>query len=155
MSKEYAISLLKTAKSLNDPEDIKRFVESAIGRLEPEQDVVPGIEMVAIMISEALNEITKNAPDWQDSPDERAMKLCILEKSLFQIKEYTSMGIKIRYQAVLDNAGALQNAKANRSLKEYEKAEIQVSLEGGSTGKTTLDGREKAVEVAAKIQEGN
>jgi hypothetical protein len=125
MSKERAIALLRTAKILNDPEDIKRFVESAINKLDPETDIVPGIEMAVEMIESSLLSIRENAPDWQDTVVERAQKLSIVEAELGQIKEYASQGAKIRYQAALDNAEGLKKARMNRSLGDYEDRQLE------------------------------
>lgn len=128
MSKERAIALLGTAKTMQSPEDMRSLIAKALLFLRTEPDIVPGLEIAEEMIAEAHTKLKANLPDWADDPSERAEKIAICESALLQIKEYASEGLKARVQGSLDVAEELMKGKLNRSLQEFSEEETRVSI---------------------------
>ncbi len=128
MSKERAIALLGTAKTMQSPEDMRSLIAKALLFLRTEPDIVPGLEIAEEMIAEAHAKLKANLPDWADDPSERAEKIAICESALLQIKEYASEGLKARAQGSLDVAEELIKGKLNRSLQEFSEEETKVSV---------------------------
>jgi hypothetical protein len=134
MSKERAIALLGTAKNLLSPEDMRRFIDSALVQLRTDVEPIEALEMARDMIEEALLQLGKNLPDERrDSPEDLAEKMAICESALLQIKEYAAMGLKARAQGSLDVAEDLLRGQVNRSLQEFsEPTSVTLETEGKS-----------------------
>jgi hypothetical protein len=138
MSKERAIALLGTAKMMESPEDIRALINKALLFLDTDLDLVPAIELAKDMIWEALQQIQKNAPLHTDTPQERAEKIPICESALLQIAEYAKLALKARVQGSIEVAENLQKSKENHTLHDFADTEVEISVEGGSTVKTTM-----------------
>lgn len=119
MSKERAISLLGTAKTMDSPVDMRSMIDKALRFLQTEPDPIPGLELARDMIHEGLQKLHANMPDWADTPQEKAEKFAICEAALGQIKEYASIGLKARTQGTLDTAEDLLKGQANHCLQEF------------------------------------
>lgn len=135
MSKERAIALLGTAKNLLSPEDMRRFIDSALVQLRTEADPIPAIKMSKDMIAGGLAQLSKNLPDQFDTPEELAEKFTICESALAQIKEYASAGLKARGRGSLDVAEDLLKGQANHSLEDFaddKDTKITIEHEGES-----------------------
>jgi len=137
MSKERAIALLGTAKTMQSPEDMRSLINKALLFLNTEVDLVPGVELARDMIHEGLQQLDRNMPDYADTPIERAEKIHICESALLQIKEYAAMGLKARTQGSLEVAEDLLKGQANHSLEDYSDASVTITGPDGQVTETT------------------
>ncbi len=150
MSKERAIALLGTAKTMESPEDMRSLIAKALLFLRTEPDIVPGLEIAEEMIAEAHARLKTNLPDWADEPSERAEKITICESTLLQIKEYAAEGLKARAQGSLDVAEELMKGRLNHSLQDYEDTKVSITGPDGDTVETTAGRFNQVAEAVQK-----
>ena len=138
MSKERAIALLGTAKNLLSPEDMRRFIDSALVQLRTDVEPIEAMEIARDMIEGSLMKLSKNLPDdRRDSPEELAEKFTICEAALLQIKEYAAMGLKARTQGSMDVAEVLCEGQVNHSLDDYSDTKVTITSPDGQVTETT------------------
>lgn len=148
MSKEKAIALLGTAKTMQSPEDMRSLIAKALRLLDTEIDLVPGLELTRDMIYEGLQQLHRNMPDYADTPAERSEKIHICESALSQIKEYAIMGLKARAQGSLDVAEDLLKVHLNHSLGDYSKEETSCTIR---TDKSEVTVGPKEIETLERV----
>jgi len=134
MSRERAIALLGTARNMMSPEDMRRFIDSALVQLRTDVEPIEAMEMARDMIEGSLMKLSKNLPDdRRDSPVELAEKFTICEAALLQIKEYAAMGLKARTQGSMDVAEVLCEGQVNHSLQDFSgPTSVTLETEGKS-----------------------
>ncbi len=148
--KDRAIALLGTARSLESPNDMVNLIERAVAYLRDEPELIDGMRMVTDMIYGALGSLVKNMPGPEDTLKDRAEKIHICEASLLQIVDYAKQGLKVRQLGSMEFAEAAKQAQINHGLHEFADANVEISVEGGSTVKTTFKNFEKAAEAVQR-----
>jgi hypothetical protein len=138
---EKAIAILGTAAGLHSIEDARELIEKAERYLRDEPDLVPALRLSAEMISEALNRLAENMPNYEDKPPERATKIHICESALLQIVEYGKAGLAARKLGSQEVAEAILAGKAQTSLLEFEEGQAMKHIlkEHGATMDVRLE----------------
>lgn len=108
------------------------------------------IEIVSGEITENVVLLSKNLPKDNDTMEELAQKYSKIEYYLNKIREYTKEGLKARRYGSDFVAQNLTINQKHRSLSDFEKEDstVEVSINGGSTVKTTMAGFERAAKLA-------
>jgi hypothetical protein len=137
---EKAISILETASGLHSIEDARELIDEAIYHLRDEPELVPALELSRDMIMAGVDRLAANMPKYEDSASERASKIHICESALLQIVEYGKAGLSARRLGSQEVAEKILRDKNQKSLQEFDDCEVEVSIAGGSTVKTTMAG---------------
>jgi predicted nucleic-acid-binding protein len=145
---EKAISILETASGLHSIEDARELIDKAIYHLRDEPELVPALQLSRDMIYEAIDRLAGNMPKHEDSASERSSKIHICESALLQIVEYAKAGLAARRLGSQEVAEKILRDKAQKSMVEFDDAAIEISVNGGSTVKTTMAGFERAAKLA-------
>ena len=116
-------------------------------------DCSPGacLEICTANIQENLLAITKHIPTGNEcSQAELAKKYTILGRCFRQIRSYTKEALKSIELGSSQTAVILLEQANHKTLDEFSDAEVEISVEGGSKVKTTLENFNRAAEAVQR-----